>query len=96
VPIVFCSLELHLPGCHSLKEKRSVLQKAAGRLRSKFNFSISELDYQDTWQRGRLGAVSIGPDRRKLEQLAEQLVAESERVLGGDLLRYEIEFFEYD
>ncbi len=96
MPIVFCSLELHLPACHSLKEKRSVLQKAAGRLRSRFNFSISELDHQDAWQRGRLGAVSIGSDRRKLEQIAEQFVAESERVLGGDLVRCRIEFFEHD
>ncbi len=96
MPIVFCSLELHLPECHSLKEKRSVLQKAAGRLRSRFNFSISELDHQDVWQRGRLGAVAVGPDRRTLEQVAEQFVAESERVLGGDLVRSQIEFFEHD
>ncbi len=96
MPIVYCSLELHLPECHSLKEKRSVMQKAAGRLRSRFNFSISELDHQDVWQRGRLGAVSIGPDRRKLERIAEEFVAESERVLGGDLVRCQIEFFEHD
>lgn len=96
MPIVFCSLELHLPHCHSLKEKRSVVQKAAARLRARFNFSVSEIDHQEVWQRGRLGAVSVGPDRRKLEQVAEQLVAESERLLGGDLVRSQIEFFEHD
>ena len=96
MPIVFCSLELHLPGCHSLKEKRNVLRKASERLRSRFNFSVAELDHQGVWQRGRLGAVSVGSDRIKLERLAEQLIAESERVLGGDLLRSEIEFFECD
>ncbi len=96
MPIVFCSLELYLPHCHSLKEKRNVLRKTASRLRSRFNFSIAELDHQDTWQRGRLGAVSVGSDRRKLEQLSEQLVRESERILGGDLVRSEIDFFEYD
>ncbi len=96
MPIVFCSLELHLPDCHSLKEKRNVLRKAAERLRSRFNFAISELDHQGVWQRGRLGAVSVGPDRQKLERLAEQLIAEGERVLGGDLVRSEVEFFEHD
>jgi uncharacterized protein YlxP (DUF503 family) len=96
VPIVFCSLELHLPHCHSLKEKRSVLRKTAGRLRSRFNFSVAEIDYQDTWQRGRLGAVSIGSDRRLLQQVSQKLVAESERILGGDLIRYEIEIIEHE
>lgn len=96
MPIVFCSLEIHLPYCHSLKEKRNVLRKTAGRLRSRFNFSIAELDFQDTWQRGRLGAVSVGSDRRKLETLARHLVEESERILGGELVRTEIEIFEHD
>lgn len=96
MPIVFCTLELYLPHCRSLKEKRNVLRKTAGRLRARFNFSVSELDHQDMRQRGLLGAVSVGPDRRKLEQLAEQFVAESERVLGGDLLRSRIDYFEHD
>jgi uncharacterized protein YlxP (DUF503 family) len=94
VPIVFCSLELHLPYCHSLKEKRNIIRKVTGRLRSRFNFSISELGHQETWQRGRIGAVSVGPDRRKLERLAHSLIEEGERILGGDLIRYEIEYFD--
>ena len=96
MPIVFCSLELYLPYCQSLKEKRNILRSVSGRLRSRFNFSVSEIDFQETWQRGRIGAVSIGPDRRRLEQLAQQLVAESEKMLGGDLIRHEIEVFEHD
>ena len=96
MPIVFCSLELYLPYCHSLKEKRSIVRKTTGRLRSRFNFSVSELDHQETWQRARIGAVSVGPDRSQLERLAQSLVEESERILGGDLIRHEIEFFESD
>ncbi|MFQ5929260.1 MAG: DUF503 domain-containing protein [Acidobacteriota bacterium] len=96
MPIVFCSLEIHLSASHSLKAKRSVLRKTADRLRSRFNFSISEIEYQDLWQRARLGAVSIGPSRKDLERLSEKFIRESERILGGDLVRYEIDFFEYD
>lgn len=96
MPIVFCSLEIHLPYSHSLKDKRNVLRKTADRLRSRFNFSVSEIEHQDLWQRGRLGAVSIGPDAKRLEELAENLVRESERILGGDLVSYHIEIFEHD
>ena len=96
MPIVFCSLEIHLPYSHSLKDKRNVLRKTADRLRSRFNFSVSEIDHQELWQRGRLGAVSIGPDAKKLEELAESLVRESEKILGGDLVSYRIEIFDHD
>jgi len=96
MPIVFCSLEIHLPYSHSLKDKRNVLRKTAERLRSRFNFSVSEIEHQELWQRGRLGAVSVGPDAKLLEELAESLVRESERILGGDLVSYHIEIFEHD
>ena len=96
MPIVYCSLELYLPYCQSLKEKRNVVRKLSGRIRSRFNFSVAEIDYQELRQRGLIGAVSSGSDRRKLEQIAEKLVRESERILGGDLVRTEIDMVELD
>ncbi len=96
MPIVYCSLELYLPYCHSIKEKRNVVRKVAGRLRSRFNFSVAEIGYQDLWQRGLIGAVSIGSERHKLEQVAQKLVQEGERILGGDLVRSEIDIVDLD
>ena len=96
MPIVYCSLEIHLPYSHSLKEKRNVLRKTMDRLRARFNFSISEIGHQDVWQRARVGAVSIGPDRKVLERVSTQFIRESERILGGDLVRYDVEIFECD
>ncbi len=96
MPIVFCSLEIHIPYSHSLKEKRSVVRKTTERLRNRFNFAISEIDHQELWQRARVGAVSIGPDAKKLQALAESLVREAERILEGDLLSYDIEIMDHD
>ncbi|MEE8586600.1 MAG: DUF503 domain-containing protein [Acidobacteriota bacterium] len=95
MPIIFCSLELYLPYCHSLKEKRNALRKAVERARSRSSFSISEIGHQDTWQRARLGAVSIGPNRQRLEQLAEKMILDMEKSLGIDA-DYEIEIIDYD
>lgn len=64
------------------------------RLRARFNFSIAEIDHHDLWQRCRLGAVTIGANRGKLEQVANQFIRESERVLGDNLIDYQIEFIE--
>ena len=96
LPIVYCSLELYLPYCQSLKEKRNVVRRLSGRIRSRFNFSVAEIGHQELRQRGLIGAVSIGSDRRKLEQIAEKLVRESERILGGDLVRTEIDMVDLD
>lgn len=95
MPVVFCALDLYLPYCQSLKEKRRVVKSAADKLRARFNFSIAEIDYQDLWQRSRLGAVSVGANRRVLEQAAEQFIRESERLLGGDLVDHSTQFFEH-
>ena len=73
-----------------------MLRKTMDRLRSRFNFSISEIGHQDVWQRARVGAVSIGPDRKVLERVSTQFIRESERILGGELVRYDVEFLECD
>lgn len=95
MPVLFCSLELYLPDCHSLKEKRRVVQSAVTRLRSKFHCSVSELDHHDYWQRSRLGIAVVGNDRVHLNRMADRIRSESEAVLGGDLVDYWFEILEH-
>jgi len=44
---------------HSLKEKRAVLQRVMTRLKQKFNVSVSEVDFQDVWQRTKIAIVVV-------------------------------------
>ncbi len=85
------TLEIHLPYAHSLKEKRMVLNRVKDRLRTRFNVAVAELDHQDLWQRALLGVVSISSSETNLRQVLEGAQAESEQVLGGDLVRSDIE-----
>jgi hypothetical protein len=96
VPVLFCSLELYLPYCQSLKDKRQVIRSAAEKLRNQFRCSVSELDHQDLWQRSRLGLAAVGPNRSVLEQVADQMRRESERLLGADLLQFTVQFLEHE
>lgn len=96
MPVLFCSLELYLPYCHSLKDKRQVIRSTAEKLRNQFRCSVSELDHQDLWQRSRLGIAAVGPDRSVLEQVADQLRRESEKLLGGDLLNFSVQLLEHE
>ncbi len=71
-----------------------IVRKMQDRLRARFNFSIAELDHHDLWQRCQLGAVTIGANRKKLEEVANHFVRESERILGDDLIDVGIEFID--
>jgi hypothetical protein len=54
-------LDLRIPGCGSLKEKRHVVKTLTHAIRSKFNVSVAEVDHHDLWQRTTLAvAVAAG------------------------------------
>jgi len=58
-----CTIQLSLPGVHSLKEKRGVVKPLLHRLRAEFNVSAAEVDRQDAWQAATLGlAIVSSPD----------------------------------
>jgi uncharacterized protein len=48
---------------HSLKDKRAVLQRILTRLKQKFNVSVSEVDYQDVWQRTKIAIAAVTSTR---------------------------------
>jgi uncharacterized protein YlxP (DUF503 family) len=52
---------------HSLKEKRAVLQRILTRMKQKYNVSVSEVDYQDVWQRTKIAIVSVASARVSAE-----------------------------
>jgi uncharacterized protein YlxP (DUF503 family) len=75
--------ELHLEGCTSLKEKRSIIRSLKDRLRNRHNVSVAETDHQNTWQRAELCAALVSPDRRMAEQIlgrVDAMVASEPRV----------------
>jgi uncharacterized protein YlxP (DUF503 family) len=50
---------LHLPDCHSLKEKRQVVKSVIARVRNHFEVAIAEVEEQDRWQIAVLGVSCI-------------------------------------
>ncbi len=73
------TLHIQLPGCSSLKEKRSRLKPLIARLRREFNVAVAEMDQQDVWQSAVLGCASISNDhaytQRELQQIVHWLEA---------------------
>jgi uncharacterized protein YlxP (DUF503 family) len=52
-------LHLYLPGCNSLKEKRSIIKPFQERLRKEFNISVAETDLQDVHQSAIICLVMV-------------------------------------
>lgn len=81
---------LSLPGCTSLKEKRSVVRSMKDRLRSRFNVSVAETDQQDVLTRAEISIALVATDRRFAEAVldkANHLVEESRGALVVDTRR---------
>jgi uncharacterized protein len=58
------TLQLQLPGCRSLKEKRSRLKPLIVRLHREFNLSVAEIDKQDLWDETTIGCAMISNDQQ--------------------------------
>jgi uncharacterized protein len=70
-------LTLHLPGCHSLKEKRQVIKSLVARLRNRFEVAIAEVDEQDRWQTAVLGVTCVSNS----SQHATEILAHVQRYI---------------
>ncbi len=76
--------ELFIPDATSLKDKRQVLRSVTQSVQNRFHLTMTEVEYQDKWQRSALGVscVSQSPDRcRHVLQEVEKVM--SRAVLGG-------------
>jgi uncharacterized protein YlxP (DUF503 family) len=89
--IALLRVELHIPHSRSLKDKRMVLRRVKDRLH-KFNVAVSEVEYQDLWQRAGLGIVAISTTAEHVEQELAAAADEIDRVEPGIVTRTEIEF----
>jgi len=87
------SLEIYLPCCHSLKEKRKRLLRIKDRLRRKFNVAFAELDYHDKWQRSKIGFVSLNNQQKILEKTLRAVEAEAQDLIDGEIIRMETRFY---
>jgi len=66
-------LEVFLPNSLSLKAKRSVLNRIKGRVRSRFNASVGELDHQELWQRASLGIAVVGNEYGRVHDVLDKI-----------------------
>jgi len=75
VRVAVSVFELYIPGATSLKGKRKVIKSLVHRLRNRFNVSVSEIGYQDLWQRAELGLAVVCHNSAGADSIIEQIFA---------------------
>jgi uncharacterized protein YlxP (DUF503 family) len=66
--------QLHLPGVGSLKEKRHIIKSVIGRLQSRFNVSVSEVEQQGSHTSAVLGLAVVSNERAFVDQQLDAIL----------------------
>ena len=69
-----CTIEFHLPGVASLKEKRRILKPMLAKLHNTFNVSGAEVDYHDKWQSAVIAFATVSNSTVHANQVIRQAV----------------------
>lgn len=87
-------IELFLPACQSLKEKRAIVKSLIHRLRSKFNVSVAETAYQEQWQRTELVIAAVANNMSFLQRELAACVRLVETSAEAELISNVTEYYQ--
>ncbi len=85
-------VELYIPNCNSLKEKRFVLKSLKTKLRNRFNISVTESDGHDLWQRAKILVVTVSNDGASANSTLSKVVNFIDADRRVQLLDYKLSF----
>ena len=84
-------LTLFIPESGSLKGKRRVLRSLKDRLRSQFNVSVAEVDYQDLWQKAEVAVALVSSDREHADKVLQTILGKVESWHLAEVVNVEME-----
>jgi hypothetical protein len=65
---------MYLQGISSLKDKRHIVKSVIGRLQSRFNISVSEVEHQDSHTSAVLGIAVVSNERAFIDQQLDAIL----------------------
>jgi uncharacterized protein YlxP (DUF503 family) len=79
MPLAILNLHLQLPGCSSLKEKRSRIRPILARLHREFNVSTAEMDRLDHWHEAILACAVVSNDAVQCQRVLQSVLDFTEK-----------------
>ena len=86
-------ITLFLPESGSLKGKRRILRSIKDRLRSQFNVSVAEVDFQDKWQKAQLAVALAATDREYADKVLQTILGKVESWRLAEVIDVDLEIF---
>ena len=83
-------IDLRIPACRSLKEKRHVLKALTNGIRSTFDVAVAETGYHDQWQRAELGVAAVGTEGYHLRRVMHSVQRFVDRFAEVDVIDTEL------
>ena len=71
------TLEFFLNYSHSLKEKRRFINSFIDRLKNRYNVSVSEIGYQESWQRTIIAVAMVNSQQAVIQQVLSRILDEA-------------------
>jgi uncharacterized protein YlxP (DUF503 family) len=68
-----CKITLHLPQCHSLKDKRQIIKSVMARVRNQFEVAIAEVEHNDRWQIAVLGVSCVSNSHQHAGEVVQRV-----------------------
>ncbi|MRG85356.1 DUF503 domain-containing protein [Salinibacillus xinjiangensis] len=91
--IGYLEVEGIIYNAQSLKAKRSTLKKVITRIQNHFNVSVSELDYQDLWQRTCIGVAHVSSDKVQAERVLQEVIKVMDSVHEFEITNERLEWY---
>ncbi|QEK11799.1 DUF503 domain-containing protein [Crassaminicella thermophila] len=86
-----CSMELFMYEPNSLKEKRQIIKSLIGRIQSRFNTSIAEVDMHDRWRSAVIGFACVSTTSKHANQMLQNIIKFIEWDNRVEIIKYNIE-----
>lgn len=84
-------IDLRIPGCDSLKDKRGILNRILRRAQNEFNVSIAEVGDNDHWRKARIGFCVVGNDKPYINAKVDHILRFIDRLGLAEVVRSRIE-----
>jgi uncharacterized protein YlxP (DUF503 family) len=85
------TLDLFFPYARSLKDKRRILHGFKDRVR-RHNVAVAEVDFQDKWQRARLGVAAVNSQQAVVEEALARVLADARNLREAEIAGQEIRY----
>lgn len=71
--VALLRLDLRIPGCGSLKEKRHVVKALTSGVRTRFGVSVAETGSHDLWQRTEIGVAVVSGELHQARKICREV-----------------------